>query len=189
MTDDTCGASNRNDEPCGLPPGWGTDHVGEGRCKLHGGASLTGEDSPAFKHGLFSDHLSKEDRQAIDALKEYDDAAKLDDLINWRLARLRRAVRALNEGTDQTFWDGFAEIVDSAGPIEAEEIRELARMLDKGNRALQQEIDLVRKLIKDHNKIAEGEDVNVEHSGQIDGERTLGENEKTMLREALDPGA
>jgi len=34
-------------------------------------------------------------------------------------------------------------------------------MLDRGNRAMQDEIDLVRKLIKDRNKIAEGEDVNV----------------------------
>jgi hypothetical protein len=39
MTDDICGASNRDDEPCGLPAGWGTDHPGEGRCKHHGGAS------------------------------------------------------------------------------------------------------------------------------------------------------
>jgi len=179
----------RTDDECGLPAGWGTDHTGVGACKLHGGATPTGEDNPAFEHGLFSDHLSETDRRTIDVLEKYGDAEKLDELINWRLARLRRAVRALNDGEEQNFWDAFAEIVDSAGPIEAEEIQELARMLDKGNRAMQQEIDIVRKLIKDRNKIAEGEAVSVEHSGAIDGERTLGENEKTMLREALDPGA
>jgi hypothetical protein len=159
---DTCGATNRNDEPCGLPAGWGTDHVGEGRCRLHGGATPRGEDSPHFKHGLFSDYLSEEDRNTIDALEEFDDADKLDELINWRLARLRRAVRSLNDQADErSFWDAFEEIVNAAGPVEDDEIKELARMLDKGNRAMQNEIDLVRRLIKDRNKIAEGEDVNL----------------------------
>lgn len=132
-----------------------------GKCDVHGGKSPTGEDSPHFEHGLFSDHLGEAERHTIDALSEYDDSQKLDELINWRLARLRRAVEAMDSGTEATFWDAFAEIVDSADPIEAEEIRELARMLDQGNRAMQEEIDLVRKLIKDHNKIAEGEDINL----------------------------
>lgn len=159
---DTCGRTNRDDEPCGLPAGWGTDHVGEGACKLHGGASPRGEDSPHFEHGLFSDYLGEEERETMDALEEFNDEQKLEELINWRLARLRRAVRALNDGADErTFWEAFEQIVNAAGPVDEEEIRELARMLDKGNRAMQQEIDLVRKLIKDHNKIAEGEDVNV----------------------------
>lgn len=33
----TCGASNRNGQPCQRPAGWGTGHPGEGKCKLHGG--------------------------------------------------------------------------------------------------------------------------------------------------------
>jgi hypothetical protein len=35
-----CGAKTRQEESaenCGLPAGWGTDHAGTGRCKLHGG--------------------------------------------------------------------------------------------------------------------------------------------------------
>ncbi|MFE2407109.1 hypothetical protein ACFXDE_02060 [Kitasatospora sp. NPDC059408] len=35
-----CGAKTRQEgsaEHCGLPAGWGTDHPGVGRCKLHGG--------------------------------------------------------------------------------------------------------------------------------------------------------
>lgn len=56
MTDDICGADNRDGEPCGLPAGWGTDHQGEGRCKHHGGAT-TGGGAPegnqnATTHGL-----------------------------------------------------------------------------------------------------------------------------------------
>lgn len=133
-----------------------------GKCDKHGGKSLKGEDHPGFKHGLFSDYLGEEDRRAIDALDEYDDEAKLEELINWRLARLRRAVRALNDQEDQmTFWDAFGEIVDKTGPVDKDEIRALAEMLDRGNRAVQDEVDLVRKLIKDHNAIAEGTDVNL----------------------------
>lgn len=33
----TCGATNRNGLPCEKPAGFGTSHVGEGRCKFHGG--------------------------------------------------------------------------------------------------------------------------------------------------------
>lgn len=39
-----CGARTRgaNRTPCGKPAGWGTDHVGFGECKLHGGCTATG---------------------------------------------------------------------------------------------------------------------------------------------------
>ncbi|WP_019586684.1 HGGxSTG domain-containing protein [Deinococcus apachensis] len=33
----TCGAENRSGKPCNRPAGWGNNHPGEGRCKLHGG--------------------------------------------------------------------------------------------------------------------------------------------------------
>lgn len=34
-----CGAKTRAGTACQRPAGWGTDHAGEGRCKLHGGAT------------------------------------------------------------------------------------------------------------------------------------------------------
>jgi len=151
---------------CQLTAGWGTDHVGEGRCKLHAGASLTGEDNPAFEHGLFSDHLGPEDRRTIEILKTHDDAEKLDELINWRLARLRRYLRQKNDVDETSFFEKFDSMVregrkNGEPGLSAAQIRELARALDKNNRAAQSEIDLVRRLIKTRNKIAEGEDVNV----------------------------
>ena len=49
----TCEAKTKGTGmPCRRPAGWGTDHPGMGRCKLHGGASLRGAANPAFKHGL-----------------------------------------------------------------------------------------------------------------------------------------
>ncbi len=34
-----CEATTRAGGKCGRPAGWGTDHVGRGRCKLHGGST------------------------------------------------------------------------------------------------------------------------------------------------------
>lgn len=156
---DTCDATNRHGEPCGLPAGWGTDHVGEGRCKLHGGNSLTGEDNPAFEHGLFSDHLGPEDREAMEALGDLDNADKLEELINWRLARLRRYLRQKNDAERESFFDKFDMMVQEGRKngdpgLSAAQIKELAKALSMNNRAAQEEIDLVRKLIKAHDKVA-----------------------------------
>jgi len=147
---------------CRAWPGKATDHVGDGRCSLHAGAAtFTGSDNSAFDTGLFSDHLPEKDRRTAEALKEYTDEEKLEELINWRLARLRRHLREASKEKETSFWDAFRAVVDAAGDVEDDEIRELARMLDKNNEAVQQEIDLVRKLIKARNKIAEGESVNI----------------------------
>jgi hypothetical protein len=45
-----CGAraKSRPGGTCRKPAGWGTDHVGEGRCRIHGGVSGT------LKHGRYS---------------------------------------------------------------------------------------------------------------------------------------
>jgi hypothetical protein len=148
-------------ERCGRPA------VGpHGKCDIHGGETPSGTDSPHFEHGLFSDYLSEEDRQAMAALEEYDDAEKLDELVNWRLARLRRYLRQMDEAERESFFDKFDRMVQEARKngepgLSAKQIKQLGRTLNQNNRAAQQEIDLVRKLIKDRNKIAEGEDVNL----------------------------
>ncbi|MFW6437717.1 MAG: hypothetical protein ACOCZ7_01780 [Armatimonadota bacterium] len=51
MSNSICGAKTRAGTRCELRAGWGTDHVGEGRCKLHGGKTPRGADSPHFRHG------------------------------------------------------------------------------------------------------------------------------------------
>lgn len=45
-----CAAKTRGGGTCGQRSGWGTDHVGEGRCKLHGGKSS----GPPIKTGRYS---------------------------------------------------------------------------------------------------------------------------------------
>lgn len=53
-----CGGKTRNaetqNELCQQKAGWGTNHAGVGRCKLHAGASLGGPNSPKWKGGRYS---------------------------------------------------------------------------------------------------------------------------------------
>jgi len=45
MTNPKCGATNRQGQPCDLKAGWGTDHVGTGNCRKHGGNTPNGRRS------------------------------------------------------------------------------------------------------------------------------------------------
>lgn len=47
-----CGAKTRNGTPCQKPP-----LIGRKRCKLHGGATPRGVDSPHYLHGKYSRYL------------------------------------------------------------------------------------------------------------------------------------
>lgn len=40
-----CGAKNRTGGTCGKPSGWGTNHVGIGKCRFHGGNTPNGKKS------------------------------------------------------------------------------------------------------------------------------------------------
>jgi len=67
-----CGARTRRGSLCQQPAGWGTDHPGEGRCKLHGGASPRGVESATFKTGLYSRYLPETIERKAQAFLEAD---------------------------------------------------------------------------------------------------------------------
>jgi len=128
VSDDTCGATNRNGEPCELSPGWGTDHTGEGRCKFHGGCGGDVGDpggapegnGNAEKHGLKADREQwferhREDAEPLvralvgsyveDAPFTFENEAKVDKLTEVAIdqARLRHSNEWLDEFlTEQT---------------------------------------------------------------------------------------
>ncbi len=72
-----CGAKTRAGTPCQQPAGWGTDHVGTGRCKLHGGRSTGPKDKSKIRgnknaetHGFFSKHLPEEAFEIIQEIQK-----------------------------------------------------------------------------------------------------------------------
>ena len=52
----TCGAKTRSGNPCQKPP-----LQGKARCRLNGGASLSGRDHPNYRHG----HATKAYRKQL----------------------------------------------------------------------------------------------------------------------------
>ena len=66
-----CGAKTRAGTPCQQKAGWGTNHVGEGRCKLHGGKSTGApkKNDNAKKHGLYAKYFPEDTLELFDALE------------------------------------------------------------------------------------------------------------------------
>jgi hypothetical protein len=64
-----CGGRTRAGGTCRRESGWGTDHVGFGRCKLHGGCTIaenTGERlASALEEALEGVELSGDQRRVI----------------------------------------------------------------------------------------------------------------------------
>lgn len=79
-----CGARKRQgDGHCRRPAGWGTDHPGEGQCKLHGGST----------HGrTAAAHIRQAEREAAAELARLDVAPVADPLTE--LAKLAGQVLA-----------------------------------------------------------------------------------------------
>jgi len=61
---------------CGMVAGYGTEHVGTGRCKLHGGADILDRASAITKDGLSSRYLKRAVQDKID--KYRNDPAPID---------------------------------------------------------------------------------------------------------------
>jgi len=79
---DTCGAKTRDGTPCQRTAGWGTDHVGDGRCKTHGGK---GGRKP--KHGRYAATRSESLQEKIREYREDPDPAEM-----WEELAVLRAV-------------------------------------------------------------------------------------------------
>ncbi|KKK60452.1 hypothetical protein LCGC14_3024210 [marine sediment metagenome] len=81
MKQASCGAKTRGGTPCKHEAGWGTEHFGEGKCKLHGGAS---NGRPPI-HGRYATVLKGKLRKRFEALN--DDLDPLDLLPDLQVQR------------------------------------------------------------------------------------------------------
>ena len=102
-TKNICGAKTRAGTPCQQKAGWGTDHVGKGRCKLHGGKSTGPKDKiklkknkNAEKHGFFSKYLPEESLNIIQEIQDKDPIDILWDNIQIQYAAIIRAQRIMH---------------------------------------------------------------------------------------------
>lgn len=87
-----CGAKTRAGTPCQQKAGWGTDHVGEGRCKLHGGMSKgVKKNNNAEKHGLFSKYLPQETMDLVNNMESLNNIDILWDNIKIQYAAIIRS--------------------------------------------------------------------------------------------------
>lgn len=76
-----CGAKTKSGGICKKKSGWGTDHVGTGKCRLHGGNSKAGVESPQYKHGRYSKYTNQDLGEKIEQFKQGDALAWLMDLM------------------------------------------------------------------------------------------------------------
>lgn len=161
MTDyDTCGATNRQGDPCGLPAGWGTDDTDAARCKLHGGATPSGPEAGAYTHGLYSDALRDEDVALLKQVEQMRTAVKLEDVLNLQVVRLYRAIE--NMERDPAGWGTVRELVEELEDPSSDDLQAVAQVPSSEDRAIREQIDLVRKLTKDLHKITDGETLRLE---------------------------
>lgn len=180
---DRCGAKCRDGGYCTQYPVTGAD-----RCRMHGGTQPKGMDSPNAVHGLRSKYLTEEDQEIYEAVRQHDNADLIQEEI-WNIkTKLLRAAREAGGADGVQLVQDLVEQIDEHQEVDRETIGAFAKLLQTSTGAVDRALGRLNDLVKTHHKITEGDTVSVEHSGQIDGERALGEDEKTMLREALDPG-
>lgn len=98
--------------PCRQPAGWGTEHPGAGRCKLHGGASTGPHDQRGNKNAvktgehetIWFDTLDGDEQQLLgripaDALALVRDAIQLASIRERRMMQRIQALAAVGEFT------------------------------------------------------------------------------------------
>lgn len=70
-----CGAKKRNGTPCQNPP-----VTGRNRCRMHGGATLMGEQSGTYKTGAYSKYLPKSIKDKVEHFQTLDPFDVLPEL-------------------------------------------------------------------------------------------------------------
>lgn len=99
---EACGAKTRAGTPCKQKAGWGTNHVGTGKCKLHGGKSTGPKDKKkqsksqkknnnAEKHGLFTKYLPDETMEIVNSMDALNTINILWDNIKIQYAAIVRS--------------------------------------------------------------------------------------------------
>ena len=177
---DRCAAKCRDGGYCTQYPVNGRE-----RCKMHGGKQPQGMDSPNAVHGLRSDYLSEEDQEIYDEVRQHSNVENLQEEFWMVKTKLLRAAKASNGSDGTELVRDLIDKIDEDQAVSDREIKAFAKLLQTSSGAVDQAIGRLIDLSKQIHKETEGETVNLEHGGRIDGERTLGDEEQAAIREAL----
>lgn len=149
-----CGATKRQGPGiCRRPAGWGTNHAGDGRCKLHGGKNTGPKNTEktkynGLKHGLYAkpawyETLTETEKTAYET-EEVDTRKQIDDEIRLLGLRERRMMERIKQLVDSGPWtlvgirtQGYQYYKDLDDFKQA--IVERGRMLNIGKREFEEE--------------------------------------------------
>lgn len=154
MTDyERCGRTKRDGsgDTCDLPAGWGTEHTGEGACKLHGGNTPRGEDNPAFKSGAWSKYVDYDDdvKAAVNATTNEGDVAVLEELRDERLARYYQHLKYLSESEGVSIAKEILDTIDAGQEVDAKMVKELAKVIGVSSSSMDNLIARIQSLTND----------------------------------------
>lgn len=113
-----CGATKKNKQTCGQPAGFGTKHVGYGRCKHHGGCSTgpkTEEGKAAIAkngviHGLYRSALMPYERDLFDEFANQDIGLEFE--INMMKTKILSYLNKNAEKWQKAYQDKLAHVKD-----------------------------------------------------------------------------
>lgn len=112
----TCGAKTCSGSRCQHQAGHGTDHVGTGKCRLHGGASKGAPkgNKNAQKHGIYASVFSV---QELDASKAMQGSVEIELAIArihlMHLLHKQIAIIDATKAKDGQHQDDFSHFTDS----------------------------------------------------------------------------
>lgn len=140
-----CGAKTRQGTPCKNKP-----VPGMKRCRLHGGMTPVGKDSPHWKTGRYSKHLPqnlleryRESASDPDLLAMRDEIALLDARITELLGQLNSGGGIEDWSNIRDTWEMFLELQDRAATAGIEQ-----RELDRIQRSMGETIRNMTRIIR-----------------------------------------
>lgn len=119
-----CNAKTRQGTPCKHQAGWGTDHVGDGRCKMHGGNA-----GAPIKHGRYS---VKHRQSLADKVSHFE-----SDPAPYELDGELAMMRAIFDDYLSRFADGI--------PLPGHDVDRLMKMLESVSR----QVERIMKIMND----------------------------------------
>lgn len=153
-----CGAKTRSGAPCKRAP------MANGRCKLHGGASLRGAAAPAFKSGRYSKYLPARLAERYQAAQTDTDLLALREEVGLTDARLADVLTRVDMGESGALWKTASQTFNELLTAQAmgDQVRErfakssLKKLFEQG---LQDWVawEEIAKLVEQRRKLVESE--------------------------------